>query len=576
MSPATIAPTPTAVLTKVFERAFAQTMAMIHAANHRPDKRRGDPKVGGHPASCASSMHLLGALHLAARKPQDFVCCKPHASPVDHTFHHLLQLFRRERDGAWYGADEAKAMMQNLRKFPHPLEEPVFQSYHARTDADSFHFLPSGSVGIPPVAAVYLALGYRYAKDHGWKVPDDVHFWCMMGDSEFREGSLLECLPDVAERALSNVTWIIDYNRQNLDGTRIPNERGLRGADCDRIEKTAAANGWRVIQVRHGRFREELFARSGGAGLRKLLEGGLSDYEFQMLLVKRDAGEIRRRAKQHVPESAKLLATLSDADVLRAFGDLGGHCMEALLDAYDKARNDTSAPYLLIVHTIKGWGLECAAHPANHSALPSEAEIERLLSKAGLPKDDPFALFSPRSEESKFLAARRDLFRRGITELLELRAENREKVRKLVALDGGCPESLGIDLSLFPMAHTQWMWGQLAAKLVRIGTQDEGGPQTGISGKELAVDELRWKSAADMILTLSPDVGTSTPRRRSFSSSIWRRIASERIQSISIANSGSHVIRLGIWMSLFQLCCAPSGESVMPLGVPTITNSEPQ
>jgi len=102
------------------------------------------------------------------------------------------------------------------------------------------------------------------------------------------------------------------------------------------------------------------------------------------------------------------------------------------------------------------------------------------------------------------------VFRRGITEHLELRALNREKVRKLVAQDGGCPESLGIDLSLFPMAHTQWMWGQLAAKLVRIGTQDEGGPQTGISGKELAIDELRWKSAADMVLTLSPDVGTST------------------------------------------------------------------
>src|SRR6188768_661920 len=110
----TLAAPPTAVLTRIIDRAFAQTMAMIHIANHRPDKRRGDPKVGGHPASCASSMHLLATLHLAVREPQDFVCCKPHASPADHTLHHLLQLFRDETSGAWYGVDEAQAMLHRL------------------------------------------------------------------------------------------------------------------------------------------------------------------------------------------------------------------------------------------------------------------------------------------------------------------------------------------------------------------------------------------------------------------------------------------------------------------------------
>jgi pyruvate dehydrogenase E1 component len=54
------------------------------------------------------------------------------------------------------------------------------------------------------------------------------------------------------------------------------------------------------------------------------------------------------------------------------------------------------------------------------------------------------------------------------------------------------------------------MWGQLAAKLVRIGTADEGGPQTGVSKGQLEGAEQRWKTAADFVLTLSPDVGTST------------------------------------------------------------------
>lgn len=510
MPTATIAPVSTQTLARIIDRAFAQTMTLIHLANTRKDKRRGDPKVGGHPASCASSMHLLGALHLAVREPQDFIACKPHASPVDHTYSHLMELFRRHHDGGYWDAAESKAIMARLRQFPHPLDQPVFQSYHARTDPDSFHFLPSGSVGIPQVVSIYLALAYRYAKDHGWKVPENAHFWSMMGDSEFREGSVLEALPDVAERQLSNCTWIIDYNRQNLDGTRIPNERGLQGSDCDRIEKTALAHGWKVIQLRHGKFREELFARSGGAALRKLFEGGLSDYEFQMLLFKNDAGEMRRRASAKSGELAKFVKTLSDSELSRAFADLGGHCVEKLVETFRTARADDSAPYLVIVHTIKGFGLECAADPSNHSALPSEDEIRKLLQDRGLSLDDPFALFDPASAEGRYLAERRDVFRRGISAHEALKNENREKVRAAIAADGGLPERLGIDTSLFPIAHTQWMWGQIAAKLVRIGTNDEGGPQTAVSAKALAPEEARWKSAADMVLTLSPDVGTST------------------------------------------------------------------
>ncbi|MFN0007726.1 MAG: pyruvate dehydrogenase [Planctomycetota bacterium] len=508
---ATLTPPGTALLTRIVERAFAQTMAMIHFANHREGKQRGDPKVGGHPASCASSMHLLGALHLVARDVHDYVCCKPHASPVDHTYHHLMQLFRAEGSLNWFSPEESKAVMHRLRQFPHPLDQPVFQSYHARSDPDSFHFLPSGSVGIPPVASVYLALAHRYASDHGFEVPPQAHFWSMMGDSEFREGSLLECLPDVAERQLGNVTWIIDYNRQNLDGTRIPNERSFRGQDCDRIERTAADNGWRVVQVRHGKFRDELFDRPGGVALKRLFEGGLSDYEYQMLLLKGEPAEIRRACGQGNPDVQKLLKNLSDEEVLRAFADVGGHCLEKMIEAYDRARHDSEVPYLVIAHTIKGWGLESAAHPANHSTLPSEKEIVRLLEKAGLSLEDPFAHFGEKTEEGAYLRDRRDHFRRGIEEHLELRRRNRERVRDSIAKEGGLPDSLDIDLSLFPMAHTQWMWGQLASKLVRIGTKDEAGPRTAVSSeKSLSEVEKRWKTAADMVLTLSPDVGTST------------------------------------------------------------------
>ena len=499
-----------ALLNSIAKRSFAQTMKMIHVANNRKDKRPGDPKVGGHPASCASSYTTLAALHLVVREPQDYVCCKPHASPVDHALHHQLRLFYRE-DGTQLTDEQAKAAMHCLRKYADAENPDVFQSYHARTDPDSFHFLPSGSVGIPPVVSVYLALAYRYASDHGWSVPQNAHFWSLMGDSEFREGSLLECLPDVAERQLGNCTWIIDYNRQNLDGTRIPNERSLHGADCDRIERTAVSNGWRVIQVRHGKFREELFARPDGDAIREVFEGALSDFDYQMLMFRRDVAEIRKRAVQYVPRAKTVLDQLTDDEVWRAYVDVGGHDMERMIEVLRDARLDPRVPVLVIAHTIKGWNLECSADPSNHSALPSKKEVSQLLADAGLTEDDPFAHFEPGTPEDQYLSARAELFRQGMAEHVELRAQNREWIREAIERDGTVPESLKIDLSLFPMAHTQWMWGQLAAKLVRIGTADEGGPQTGVSSKgDLEGEEQRWKTAADFVLTLSPDVGTST------------------------------------------------------------------
>jgi len=75
-----------------------------------------DPKVGGHPAACASSLDFLAALHLVVREPGDFFACKPHGSPVDHALHHALGLFRHGAGGAWFDEAESEAVMARLRR----------------------------------------------------------------------------------------------------------------------------------------------------------------------------------------------------------------------------------------------------------------------------------------------------------------------------------------------------------------------------------------------------------------------------------------------------------------------------
>ena len=271
----------TALVDKIVSRAHYLINQMIVVANNRKDKQKGDPKVGGHSSGSTSALHILGALHLFVKTGFDHVAVKPHASPCDHSYNYLLDLFLKS-DLSKLSLDEANTAMAGLRAFSQNGEY-VLQSYHSAYDPDHHNYFPSGTVGIPPVNAGYLALAYRYAKNHGYEVPE-AHFWAVIGDSEFREGSLFEAIPDFAERELGNLTWIIDYNRQSLDGHRITNKEIIGGTDDTRIKKTLEANGWEVIEVRHGKKRQELFKKKDGDKFKVWLEEDLADYELQAML----------------------------------------------------------------------------------------------------------------------------------------------------------------------------------------------------------------------------------------------------------------------------------------------------
>ncbi len=521
-------------LDAIARRAMIQTVAMIHLANHREDAQKTDPKVGGHPAACSSAAHILTALHCEVRNAHDFLCCKPHAAPLDHVLQGMLRVFRDSESGAWFEQNDIEDTLGRLRMFPEEEGQPVLQSYHARTDPDSFHWFPSGSVGIPPVVSGYMSLAYRYAKDHSLElpaVPDDMHFWSLIGDSEFREGSLMEAMPDFAERGLNNVTWIIDYNRQNLDGARMPNRRGLHGTDADRIESHAKANGWDVIQVRHGRRRLEAFKLPGGERFQDVLENHISDYELQMHLLYRNMPETRALLLERDPGCAPLLDAVDDRELEDLLTDLGGHDTEVLVEALLRSKFETESPTMLVVHTVKGWGLNMYAAPGNHSELPKEEEVHALLTEEGLEVDRPFAPFSDDTEEGKYLQRQGQSLREGIERLADWRERNRAWVRDRIEDVGGVPESLEIDTKLFPRTHTQWMWGQLAGKLVRVGTSAEMRRADGAGIEDLTPLETQWEASADFLLTMSPDVGTSTQLNPVMNERVYGEAASEEAEA---------------------------------------------
>tara|TARA_B100000513_G_C11823774_1_gene159977 strand:+ start:239 stop:643 length:405 start_codon:yes stop_codon:yes gene_type:complete len=92
----------------------------IHHANHI--RAKGEVKVGGHQASCASSAALMTALYFHALRPQDRVAVKPHASPVFHAIQYLM-------------GNQTRDNLENFRGLGGA------QSYPSRTkDADDVDF----------------------------------------------------------------------------------------------------------------------------------------------------------------------------------------------------------------------------------------------------------------------------------------------------------------------------------------------------------------------------------------------------------------------------------------------------
>ena len=553
------------ILNEIAKRAHLILNQMIYVANHRKDQEKGDPKVGGHCSASTSALHILGALHLVIKSGYDHIANKPHASPTDHAYNYLLSLLLDDNLQS-LSPKEAEQAMRGLRAFPNN-NEYTFQSYHSVYDPDHYHFLPSGTVGIPPVVAGYLALAYKIVKIQGYEVPT-AHFWAVIGDSEFREGSLMEAVPDLAERELGNLTWILDYNRQSLDGHRFVNEGVMDGSDDLRIEKTLLANGWQVIQVKHGSFRQQMFQKPGGKDFQYFLEKDLKDYEFQALFSMK-AEELKRILLKN-KNLKTFLQNINEEDLKKAFVDVGGHDFLSLISAMEKSKENPKQPCFIIAHTIKGWGLEMAGLGGNHSYLVSKAELNKL--REGIEnKDQEFPLFPINSLPEKFLRKRREKLYNEILSQHKIKRENQSKFKKF--FNSQFPDSLSIDFKRMSYPHTQWFLGQVSAKMSRIANERPG---------SLSKEEESFKKVTQLMYFLSPDVGTSTNLGASMNHKVFgpEWIKEQEIKSsledkkspdlISNQEMDNRFIRFEIAEANSISCLAALGKMRNILGVPLL------
>jgi pyruvate dehydrogenase E1 component len=362
-------------LDSIQRRVLWLAALMVHHANHvRPNP--DGTKVGGHQASSASMVSILTALYFHYLRPGDRVSVKPHASPVFHAIQYLL-------------GNLPQQYLTTLREYG------GLQAYPSRTkDPDPVDF-STGSVGLGAVAPAFAALAGRYAGAH-FGTPAAHRFVALVGDAELDEGNVWEAVLDPALDGLENLLWIVDLNRQSLDRV-VP---GIRAAHLKRL---FAESGWRVLEAKYGRRLQALFARRGGAALRRRIDE-MRNEEYQAL-IRLPGAELRPRLVAGDPAVARVIADVPDAELPAVVGNLGGHDLGELLDVLAQADAEPRRPTIIFAYTIKGWGLPTAGHPLNHSQLLSGEQIEAVRAQLAVPAEDPWAAFAPDTPEGRLCRA---------------------------------------------------------------------------------------------------------------------------------------------------------------------------
>lgn len=494
----------------------------IHNANHIRESRDG-LKVGGHQASSASMTTLMTALYFSELRPEDRVAVKPHASPV---FHAIQYLFGRQ----------SREQLERFRAFGGA------QSYPSRTkDKDDVDF-STGSVGLGVAITAFSSLVQDYLIDHGWLDPARRgRMIALLGDAELDEGNIYEALIEAYKHDIRNTWWIVDYNRQSLDAPT--HDRMFR-----RFDDIFATTGWEVVTLKYGRKLRDAFARPAGEFLRDWIDN-CPNADYAALTYQGGAAWRARLLADigHQPGVKALLLSYSDDELAQLMTNLGGHCLETILEAFSSVKDDK--PRLFIAYTIKGHNLPLQGHKDNHAGLMTPNQIAGLRDRLGIPEGQEWEPFGGLDD------AARERLQNFITSCpFAAKAERRFKAPAVPV-----PSAAEFPIPQGDEQSTQAAFGRILLDLSRRNDQ-----------------------LAERLVTTSPDVTVSTNlgafvnQRGIFSRSEIADVFSQaKIPSIQkwAANAAGQHIELGIaennlFLMLGALGLADSlfGTRLLPIG----------
>jgi len=420
---------------------------IIHNANHVRPSRDG-LKVGGHQASCASITAIMTALYFHALRPQDKVAVKPHAGPVLHAIHYLL-------------GSQSRDQIERFRSLGGA------QSYPSRTKDRIPVDFSTGSVGLGVAMTAFSSLVQDYLIAHGQMPQAGAgRMIALMGDAELDEGNIYECLIEGFKHDIRNCWWIVDYNRQSLDSTTA--DRMFR-----RFDDIFETCGWRVLTLKHGRRQRQVFAKPGGQAIADWIDD-CPNAEYAALTYQGGSAwrERLHRDLAGQDQALSLIDSFSDIELGDLMTNLGGHCIETLLDAFAAAQDDT--PTVFIAYTVKGYGLPFAGHKDNHAGLMNPSQMTALRHSMGIAEGEEWEPFAGMGEQD---AAELRAFIEPVRAVL---ARGTERV-PAITLPPALPAPEGAEQS------TQAAFGRILLDIAKAGG-----------------------ALADRIVTTSPDVTVST------------------------------------------------------------------
>ncbi|WP_343642844.1 pyruvate dehydrogenase (acetyl-transferring), homodimeric type [Roseateles sp.] len=378
-------------------RAFMRwnAMAMVVRANRLHPEDGGD--LGGHISSFASLATMLGCgfnhfwhgddgVHGG-----DLLYIQGHSAPGIYARAFLegriteeqLNNFRQEVDG------------KGLSSYPHPKLMPEFWQF------------PTVSMGLGPLMAIYQARFLKYLHARGIADTSKRKVWVFLGDGEMDEPESLGAIGLAAREKLDNLIFVVNCNLQRLDGP----VRG-NGKIIQELESEFRGAGWNVIKLIWGSYWDPLLARDKQELLRKVMMETL-DGDYQAYKAN-DGAFVRKHFFGKHPELLKMVESMSDEDIWRL--NRGGHDPQKVYAAYHKAVNTVGQPTVMLIKTVKGYGMGKIGegkNTAHQTKKLQDEDIKAFRDRFNIPIPDselakiPFYKPADDTPEMQYLQQRR-------------------------------------------------------------------------------------------------------------------------------------------------------------------------
>ncbi|CAL4042477.1 Pyruvate dehydrogenase E1 component [Buchnera aphidicola (Phyllaphis fagi)] len=253
--------------------------------------------------------------------------------------------FRQEIDG------------QGLSSYPHPKLMPNFWQF------------PTVSMGLSPINAIYQAKFLKYLENRGLKKTYSRTVYAFLGDGEMDEPESKGAITVASREKLNNLIYVINCNLQRLDGPVIGN-----GKIINELESLFYGAGWEVIKVIWGNRWDNLLKKDKNGKLIQLMNETL-DGDYQNFRSKNGA-YIRKYFFGKYPETLNLVKDMTDEEIWKL--NRGGHDPKKIFSAFEKAKLSKDKPVVLLIHTIKGYGMGNIAEGKNIAHQIKKMDLNSL------------------------------------------------------------------------------------------------------------------------------------------------------------------------------------------------------